>query len=65
MSPREMGLFVLFKMPLSSTCCGLTTVVQQKLPLGMFSSQMFVQTLVVTKLRSMIRGFWALNRVRN
>lgn len=60
-----MGLILLFKMHLSSRCCGLTTVIWQKIPLGMFSSQMVMKTLAITKLRSLNRGFGALIRVRN
>lgn len=56
---------MLFKRHLSSRCCGLTTVVHQKLPPGIFSSQMLGKTLAITKLRSLIRDFLALMRVRN
>lgn len=66
MSPGELEPPTrLFKMHLSSGCCGLTIVVYPKLPLSVFSWQTFVERLAITQLRSVIRGLRALIRIRN
>lgn len=66
MSPGELEPPTrLFKMHLSSGCCGLTIVVYPKLPLSVFSWQTFVERLAITQLRSVIRGLRALIWIRN
>lgn len=55
-SPSELELSRLLNRLAAGGCCGFTTAVYLKLPLGVFSWQMFVDRLAITQLRSVIRG---------